>query len=132
MIKNRRAIRAVYRRAALVQAAGAVTLLPVLVYDDAAAIRSSLVKAFAAEISVSSSDVATVLNELRGHIYADLTARMKNAVASTTITPPEVLPAYVVAYDLYEDAARADEIVARNKIAHPGFVPPQPLRVLVQ
>ena len=40
------------------------------------------------------------------------------------------MPALVLAYDLYEDAARADEIATRNRINHPGFLPPIPLQVL--
>jgi len=41
------------------------------------------------------------------------------------------MPAIVLAYRLYGDAERADEIVARNRVRHPGFVPGgQPLEVL--
>jgi prophage DNA circulation protein len=33
------------------------------------------------------------------------------------------LPALVVAHRVYGDATRADEIVSRNRVRHPGFVP---------
>ena len=35
-----------------------------------------------------------------------------------------VLPSLVLAYRLYADASRADEIRAENKIVHPAFCPP--------
>ncbi len=41
----------------------------------------------------------------------------------TQYTPGETLPACVIAYGLYGDSDRASEIVARNGIEHPGFVP---------
>ncbi len=40
-----------------------------------------------------------------------------------TIQLPEKMPSLVLAYDLYEDLSRADEIESRNKIPYPSFVP---------
>lgn len=40
-----------------------------------------------------------------------------------TLRLPEKMPSRVLAYDLYEDLDRADEIVSRNKIPYPAFVP---------
>ena len=40
-----------------------------------------------------------------------------------TIRIPEKIPSLALAYDLYEDLDRADEIVTRNKIPYPAFVP---------
>lgn len=36
----------------------------------------------------------------------------------------------VLAYELYEDAKRGDEIVTRNRIRHPGFVGPANIQVI--
>jgi prophage DNA circulation protein len=42
----------------------------------------------------------------------------------TTYTPPTTLPAIVVAYNLYADATREDEILERNPhVVHPLFAP---------
>ena len=49
-----------------------------------------------------------------------------------TLTPPEVLPALVVSYDYYGDATRDAELVARNRVRHPGFVPALPIKVLTK
>ena len=35
-----------------------------------------------------------------------------------------VLPSLVLAHRLYQDASRADQLVAENKIVHPAFCPP--------
>lgn len=40
-----------------------------------------------------------------------------------TIKLPEKTPSLVLAYELYEDLSRSDEIVKRNKIPFPAFVP---------
>jgi prophage DNA circulation protein len=34
------------------------------------------------------------------------------------------LPSLVMAYKLYDDASRCDELVAENKVVHPAFCPP--------
>lgn len=69
-------------------------------------------------------------------LIAAVTARL-SAVAGTlteltTYTPATTLPAAVVAWNLYSDASRDDEILGRNpSIVHPLFVPGrEPLEVL--
>ena len=49
-------------------------------------------------------------------------ARSRDSARLVSYTPPEILPATVIAYERYEDSDRDLEIVARNKIARPGFV----------
>lgn len=48
------------------------------------------------------------------------------------VTVPNQLPqpALVMAFRRYGDATRAGEIVARNRVKHPGFLPPEDLQVL--
>jgi len=45
-------------------------------------------------------------------------------------TPAAVLPALVLAYREYADARRAGEIVTRNRVAHPGFLPAAELKLI--
>lgn len=40
------------------------------------------------------------------------------------------VPSLVLAYELYEDALKGDEIVARNRIKHPGFIGPAEVQVV--
>ena len=64
---------------------------------------------------------------LRRAVTADLTARGGTLARLQTHVPAVTMPALVIAQRLYGDPARmearAAEIVARNKVPHPGFVP---------
>lgn len=51
------------------------------------------------------------------------------SVPLVVVVPGAVLPALVLAHRQWGDATRAPEITQRNRIAHPGFVPPQQLQV---
>ncbi|MFV2950119.1 DNA circularization protein [Pseudomonas japonica] len=60
-----------------------------------------------------------VRKALRGH----LTEVARAGVRLTQVTTHESLPAVVLAYQCYGDASRAAEIVTRNRVNHPGFLP---------
>lgn len=64
--------------------------------------------------------VYAVLVDLRAKVSDDLRTRAVALPGMTTYTPQRTLPALVVAHRLYGDATRADEIVVRNRAAHPG------------
>lgn len=69
--------------------------------------------------------------DLRAAIVADLSTRAATLPSLVTFVPTRTLPALVIAYRLYGDATRAEEIVARNDLEYPGFVAGgQPLEVL--
>ena len=61
-----------------------------------------------------------------------LDASITNFLATTARPLPRMtgyqfatpLPSLVIAYRLYQDASRADQIVYENKIVHPAFCPP--------
>lgn len=130
MLDNRDALAALMRRALLVQASGMAASAPVRVYDDGAALRSGLTGALEAESYTANDTVYPALQSLRVKAHADLTTRLRDSARLRDVTPREVVPALVLAYDLYEDPAREDEIVVRNKLRHPGFVPAEPVKVL--
>ncbi|TBW58561.1 hypothetical protein EZI54_04030 [Marinobacter halodurans] len=64
--------------------------------------------------------VYAALVDLRAKVSDDLRTRAVALPGMTTYTPQRTLPALVVAHRLYGDATRADEIVARNDVPHPG------------
>lgn len=102
-------------------------------YDQLAAERSSYTELFDQETARAVGDNGYQgLETLRIATSKDLRHRLIQAGKMTTRTPVEVIPAIVLAADWYDDAARANEIVARNNIPHPGFVPPAPLRVSIE
>lgn len=68
---------------------------------------------------------------LRAAMVQDIASRGASLPKLVSYTPPATLPALVLAYRLYGDAARDAEIVSRNNIRHPGVVPGGvPLEVL--
>lgn len=66
--------------------------------------------------------VYDALSSLRAVVVRDVAARGANLARVVTVTPPATLPALVLAYDLYDDASRDGELVARNRAKHPGFM----------
>ncbi len=93
--------------------------------------RDYLADAFQDEIAAT-ADAYTfqALQDLKAAAINDLEARAAKLPEETTTTPNDVMPALVLAYDLYGDATRDEEIALRNDVEHPGFLPPAPLRVL--
>ena len=78
------------------------------------------------EIAADTMDQATFwqLVELQAatvnHLVA--TARPLPRMVNYQFAAP--LPSLVIAYRLYADASRGDQVVAENKIVHPAFCPP--------
>ncbi len=66
--------------------------------------------------------VYDALLSLRAAVTTDLRGRGARLPELTTYTPAATLPALVVAHQMYGDAERAEEIISRNGIRHPGFV----------
>ena len=129
---NLHATRALTRQVLLAQAVGTSSLATADVFDDTIGLRNTLTNALDAE-SLTASDAAyTALQAARSLVWQDLTERSRDGARLTTKTPADTTPAVVLAYDFYEDAERATDIVARNGVRHPGFVPPRALRVLTR
>lgn len=130
--QNTRAINALTRQLVLAQAVGGSSLMPAEVYDDTVQTRARLCSALDTECLTAPDKVYTALADARSRVWKDLGERSRNSARLATLRPPATAPALVLAYDYYEDAARDGEIVARNGIRHPGFVPAEPLRVLTK
>lgn len=72
------------------------------------------------------------LRDLLGALTAHLSAMAENLAEITTHTPGDTVPALLIAYQLYGDAERVEELLARNPaIVHPLLVPGAiPLEIL--
>lgn len=102
-----------------------------IAYEDMIAIRDQVLAALDAEmLETESDDVYLALENARAAVSDDMTTRAQDSARLITVTPPEVQPALVVAYNFYEDAAREKEIIDRNGIRHGGFVPARELKLL--
>lgn len=138
---NACAVNALGRQALIAQAVGASSLVgttvdssakPVISHADMVAVRNELIAVIDRESLTASDQVYTALMKARAAVWKDLTTRARESASLTTLTPNEVTPALVLAYDYYEDASRDTDIVARNGIRHPGFVPVLPMKVLTR
>lgn len=75
-------------------------------------------------------DTYQAMAALRAATIRQLIDRQAELPRVVIITPPTVLPALVLSWELYGTPDRALEIVRRNGLKHPGFVPSAPLEVL--
>lgn len=136
---NTAAVNGLCRQLMIAQAVGASSLVgtvadstPNLSHTDMMAVRDELIAAIDKESLTASDAVYQALMAARAAVWKDLTTRARDSDRLTTLTPAETTPALVLAYDYYEDATRDADIVARNNIARPGFVPPRALKVLTR
>lgn len=120
---NQEAMTALIRRASLIEAARVSARMNFTSYDQAVATRNQLGLALDRERQNAPDPVFRALTELHAATARDITARGGNLARVTTVRAPDTLPAVVVAHRLFGDATRADELVARNRLSHPGFVP---------
>ncbi|MEO6359902.1 MAG: hypothetical protein ABIO43_04920, partial [Sphingomicrobium sp.] len=107
-------------------------------YDEAIELRDALageIDDAAIEAADGGDDGSTAaLDQLRLTLVRDITARGGSLDRLYSYTPGVTEPALTIAQRLHGDPAlivdRADELVERNRIAHPGFVPGgRPLQV---
>jgi hypothetical protein len=70
-----------------------------------------------------------VLSDARQALDRHLTDVARSGVWLRPYHPRLAVPSLVLAHRLYGDALRGSEIVTRNKIRHPGFVPATELQV---
>lgn len=121
------------RSAAVVETSLVLTELPFESADEAAASRDTMTELgdTVAEGEHIHRDLFVALEDVRATLSAHLTSTAQDLPALTTYTPPETMPALVIAWELYGDITRADEIIDRNSIQRPNFVPGGvPLEVL--
>jgi prophage DNA circulation protein len=123
----RDAMAAACRRAVLVSLARASAAYQPVSYEDAAALRQALTAALDIEITKAgdAGEDATygALKALRAAVVQDLTARGASLPSVMTVVLGQPMPALAIAQQLYCNASRSDEIIARSGAVHPAFCP---------
>jgi prophage DNA circulation protein len=99
------------------------------VAQDVIAARDSLDQVFWEASLKADAAYYPAINAARQQVVRHLTAVAAAGVQLVSVTPLETVPAVVLAYRQFGDATREGEIVQRNKINHPGFVPAAPLQI---
>jgi prophage DNA circulation protein len=118
---------ALFRRTALAGVAQACAAYQPSSYNDATTVLENVTTLFDAEIETAgdAEDDASfaALRALRSAVVADLQARGGDLVALVTMSFAGSLPALVLAHRIYDDAARADQLVQQVQPIHPLFMP---------
>lgn len=93
-------------------------------YSTAIDMRDRLVDELDRVSQTTSDDrLHQALSDLRAAVVRDINQRAAELARVVSFVPASTVPALVVAYRLYDAADRDAEIVNRNRIAHPGFLP---------
>ena len=104
---------------------------PIRSYDEVVAVRDELTASLDSEMLLETDDVVyQALEESRVAVFETLTQSADTMSRLVTVTPADVTPALVLAYDYHDDAKRDIEIAQRNGVPREGFCPAQPLKVL--
>lgn len=119
---NRQAVANLTRRTAIIEAARSSASMAFESQNQAIAIRVLVVDAIETEQLNASDDVFAALSDLRSAVANDISARADDLARLIIYTPKTTLPAVVLAYSIYGDAKKDADLIARNNIAHPGFV----------
>lgn len=92
-------------------------------YQEAIEVREALVDRLDAESETTTSDsVYMVISDFRTSVVQAVPSQEQDLPRLVQYVPPATLPSLLVAYQLYGDAGRADEIAKRNSPRHPGFL----------
>lgn len=109
------------------------TVVDVPTWDDLVDIRDTLNTAIDKELSRTTDDrLFLALRRVKSDLNNDIKHRLVQTQKTVIRTPDEVTPALVLAATWFDNASRESDIVRRNAVTHPGFVPVSPLRVPVR
>lgn len=109
---------------AVIEVAAATAETEFVAADDALAARDRIVEAVDVIQEKGCSDtVFAALSDLRAAVHEDMTTRGAELPSLVAVCLTSTMPALLASYRLYGDTGRADEIVTRNRVRHPGRVP---------
>lgn len=131
--ENRDAIFGLVQQAAVIQAARIAPTATFETGEEAEELRDALADQLdnVMENPATPDETFAAIQSVRTELVRGVPPEAVALPNIMTVTPPITLPALVLAYDIYQDAERDAEIVARNRIVHPGFVPgARPLKMI--
>lgn len=141
VVKNTNAVAALVRQTAISQAAVAAVVTQTTEdvsnggtkttseptkydsYEAAITVRTELADSLDDESETTNNDLVYVaVTDLRTAVVQAVPDPEQDLPRLATFAPRQTLPSLVVAYQLYGDASRADDIVTRNDPRRPGFL----------
>lgn len=129
---NHDAINELVRQVAVSEMAKEAVVTDFESIQDATKVRENITTIIDRESEKTQNDNAYVaLGGLQTAVIRGVPQMSQSLPQLIKYTPRATLPSLLVAYQVYGDASRADEIARRNKPRHPGFLPGgDPLEVL--
>lgn len=126
--ENEKILLLLFEAVALAEAGNAVSAIAPRSYDEALGLRQRLGRAFDVTIERASDmgvvDLMRPLSEAQAALTRDLIERGRPLARLVRYETAVPLPAVVLAHRFYQDASRADEIIAENGgTDHPSFMP---------
>ena len=96
---------------------------------QAVALRNALFDRIEIEMEIAADrravDLMVALASLRGRTGDYFSAIMTDLAPVAIVRAPRMLPSLVLAWSLYQDISRGRDLVDRNDVAHPSFMPEQ-------
>ena len=92
--------------------------------------RDVVVERLDARSESASTATFRALQSLRAAVVQHTDAQLRTLPRVVRASPGAVRPSLALAYAIYEDIGRADDIVGRNQLRRPGFIPATPIEVL--
>lgn len=121
---NDRAITAIIRQTVAAELGVVAVSQEYETLDDAIAVREAVAETIDSEAEAAESDeVYEQLVLERAEVIENLPAPDQSTARIVQYQTPAIQPALLIAQTLYDDAKREQQIVTRNPIRHPGFVP---------
>lgn len=112
-------------RAAIAVCGGLISTMEFTSFDDAKYVQTLLFEKID-EILLApetEDDVFTALRDLRTRVANDIESRAADLSRISFVKLPDFLPAVALSYDLYGTIDKEQEIIDRNKLTNPAFVP---------
>lgn len=116
-------IRQLVDRVAEAEACRSVSQISFDSYEESAALRTARYTGIEMLLPSARIHLYHSLKTLRHAVVDDVIQRGGNLSRFGHYQPSSTLPALVLAHQLYGDANKADDIIKRNKIKHPCFIP---------
>lgn len=121
--ENQAALVGYVRQVAAIAAAKITATMAFDSYDEATEARNTIADLLDELSESADDDLYRVLQELRAAVVQDLTSRAADLSMVLSHTPNTTLPVLAISWSLYGDIDQADDIISRNNVRHPGFVP---------
>lgn len=126
-LNNQAATMRLVRLAALTAYAESILATTFTSRPDGVTVRGEVAERFENELydttGADNAPLYVAIEDLRGKVIDWLTHTINNLAPIITVESAMIRPSLALAWLLYADPLRSDELVARNKVRHPSFMP---------